>query len=268
MDRNRLLMIGAAVAALAVIAGGFLLGVQPQLQAADSASAQETSVRAQNASLVESTKTLESAYSKLDSLTTQLTSLKASIPQTGGLADLIREYNTLADKTDTTIVKIVNGDAEAYTPPAVAATATGSSSATATASPSPSATAAPTSTLPVAPAVVTSPLITAANFSAIPVSVEIKGSYAQALEFLKGLHDGPRLFLVTQVTSSVSSTETSSAASGAAAASQSPNDWTISGLVYALTDAASAKAQQQSTSTSTAAGTATDASSADTAAGK
>lgn len=264
MDRNRLLLICAALAAVVVVAGGFFLGVAPQLSSAATAKSQNHSVVSQNAALASATDELKSAYTKLDSLTTQLKVLQASVPDNGSSSELIREYYKIANSTGVTIVKIGNDDAQAYTPPASAATETPTDTASASASPSASATATPSAaaTVPVAPTVATNSKITAANFAALPVTVEVGGSYAQALAFMKGLHDGPRLFLVTAVTSSVR-TDTSS---GSTTEAQSPNDWTISGYVYALTDAASAQ-QSQQTSTSTASGTTGD-SSTDTAAGK
>jgi Tfp pilus assembly protein PilO len=261
MERNRLLLFAAGLAAVVIVAGGFFVGVQPQLSAASDARSQEATVATQNASLKAATAKLQSANKNLTSLKSQLGVLKNSVPEDGASADLIREYNSLAQSTGTTIVNITTADAVAYTPPASTvpaatptSTASASPSASATATPSPTA----TSTVPAAPVATTNTLITAANFSAIPVTVEIQGSYAQALGFMKGLHDGKRLFLVTQV---------ASAATGGAQ-NATPNDWTISGLVYALSDAASTNAQQQ-TSTSTAAGTTpTGSSSTDTAAGK
>ncbi len=47
------------------------------------------------------------------------------------------------------------------------------------------------------PAFVTNPLITAENFVAIPVSIEISGEYSAILNFVKGLQSRDRLFLVS-----------------------------------------------------------------------
>jgi Tfp pilus assembly protein PilO len=265
MDRNKLMMLAAGLAAAVVIVCGFLLGIQPQLSSADQAVKTEATVTGQNVKLQAGISALSRENGKLNSLRAHLGKLQTSVPADAAAADLIREYNSLAVSTQTSIVKITNGDAVAYAAPAPAAGAsttatTGSASPSASATPTPT----PTATTPAAPVAVSNTLITASNFSAIPVSVEIKGSYAQALAYMKGLHDGPRLFLVTAVTSGVTSdgTETSTKVS------QSPNDWTISGYVYALTDAKSAQQSQQNSSSTTAGSTTADGSSTDTAAGK
>ncbi|WP_286345936.1 hypothetical protein [Frondihabitans sucicola] len=68
--------------------------------------------------------------------------------------------------------------------------------------------------------------------------------------------------MITNVASSVTSDSDSTAATTA------PNSWTISGLVYSLTDAKTVQTQQQA-NTATATGTTpTGSSSTDTAAGK
>ena len=77
---------------------------------------------------------------------------------------------------------------------------------------------------PAAPVLVTNPKITAANFIAIPVQLAIKGPYSNVLDFVRGLQTGPRLFLVTTIT-------TKPPADKAAAGSV---DATVGGLVYVL----------------------------------
>lgn len=273
MDRNKLLMLAAALSAVVVVAGGFFLGISPKLQAVEAAHTQTATAETQNVTLTAGIGTLRSQFSKLDSLKAQLAGLSSSVPDDADSSSLIREYDLIASKTGTKVVGLTFKDAVSYTPPVATAaagdgtaTASPSASASAPASPTPTATA----TTPIAPAAASNPLITAANFSAIPVTVEIRGSYAEALSFMQGLHDGSRLFLVTSLTSAVGGDSTTSTDAGATATGpQVPNDWTIGGYIYALADATTTQ-QSQQTSTSTAAGTTTptDGSSSDTAAGK
>jgi hypothetical protein len=99
------------------------------------------------------------------------------------------------------------------------------------------------------------------------VSVSIQGTYTQGLAFLDGLRTGKRLFVSSTISyNSSSTTDTGSGASTTSAAS-TELDWTLGGLIYALTDSTTAT-QQQSTATSTAAGAASGSSTTDAAAGK
>lgn len=276
MDRNRLMMVAAAVATVVVIAGGFLLGIQPQLHATSTAQSQEDSVVAQNAALTSNLETLKSQFSTLNSLETQLNTKKKSIPDDVSSAAFITELNGIAKSTGVTISNITFGTPAAYVAP-VSSTPAATSTTSSTASPSPSASASesatatpvPSASTPASPTVATSPLITASNFSDVPVTMQIQGSYAEALVFLKGLRDGERLFLVTSIVMAKSSG--AAAATGDTATSTSPTSteptWTFGGLVYALSDSTSTTQTEQST-TAAAAGTATDGSSTDTAAGK
>ncbi|BDZ49065.1 hypothetical protein GCM10025867_13060 [Frondihabitans sucicola] len=153
MDRNKILMFVAVLAMFVVAGAGFLVGVQPQLQAADAAKAQTATTNQNNSALATGVATLRSQFSKIDSLTTQLASLTASVPADAASSTLIDEYNDIAKATDTTIVNLTFADAQAYTEP-VATTSAG---------------------VAAAPKSVTSSLITPTNFSAIPVTIQIKG---------------------------------------------------------------------------------------------
>lgn len=76
---------------------------------------------------------------------------------------------------------------------------------------------------------VTSPLITATNFAAVPASVSVTGPYSNVLDFVNGVQHGDRLFLVTNINTSQSSTGTDV-------------DAKISGLIYALVQPTAATA--------------------------
>jgi len=77
--------------------------------------------------------------------------------------------------------------------------------------------------------VASAPGITAANFAAIPVQLALTGSYDKVLDFVNGLQNGSRLFLVTAL-----STTTADATTGTAAAPPGGVDATVGGLVYVL----------------------------------
>lgn len=255
MDRNRMMLIAAALTGVVVLALGFLVGVQPQLVAASSAESQQQSVEAQNETLRASLATLETDNAKLPDLKSELATLDTSVPSQAALSSFLTELDQLAGASGTTVTGFTSSDATVYEPTTtdVAATdeAASDSGGTAAASTAPAA--------PTAPDLVTDPLVTATNFSSIPITVSIQGSYAQARDFLSKLQGGSRLFLVT--------TFASTGSSEAGDATGVPDQWTVGGLVYVLQDAAATQADQAAeTPAATAEGT--DGTSSDTAAGQ
>ncbi|MGY3262705.1 MULTISPECIES: hypothetical protein [unclassified Frigoribacterium] len=258
MDRNRMMLIAAALTGVVVLALGFLVGVQPQLVAASSAESQQQSVEAQNETLRESLATLEADNAKLPDLKSELATLDTSVPSQAALSSFLTELDQLAGASGTTVTGFTSSDATAYEPTTtdVAAPAATDAAASDAAGTAPAATAP---AAPTAPELVTDPLVTATNFSSIPITVSIQGSYAQARDFLSKLQGGSRLFLVT--------TFASTGSSEAGDATGVPDQWTVGGLVYVLQDAAATQADQAAETPATTAEGADDASS-DTAAGE
>ncbi len=224
-------MIGAALAAVVIVAFGWLLGVQPQLDAAATAGAQRQTVDQTNDRYRAVLEKLKSDHEKLPQLNAELATLAASVPADTDSSPFVKELNALAGSNGVTIQALTFSDAQSYKPvvPPAAPTPTSTPSSSATPSPSPS----PTPTAVAAPATVTNPLVTSANFFASPVQMTVRGTLASALNFIEGAQKGERLFLVT----SLSSTPTTTA--GAAAGSV---DATIGGFIYAITPASTAKA--------------------------
>lgn len=258
VDRNRMFLIAAALTGVVVLVLGFLVGVQPQLAAATAAGSQQESVEAQNAALRESLAQLEKDNAELPALKSDLATLATSIPSQAALSSFLTELDELAAASGTTITGFTSSDAVSYEPevpgPSSADTAEPDASGTAAMD---GTTAAPVA--PTAPELVTDPLVTAANFSSIPLTVSIQGSYAQARDFLGKLQGGSRLFLVTAFASTGSSEGGDTAGI--------PDQWTVGGLVYVLQDAAATQADQAAeTPAATAEGT--DGTSSDTAAGQ
>ncbi|WP_426516255.1 hypothetical protein ACPPVQ_16725 [Diaminobutyricibacter sp. McL0618] len=231
MDKNRLLMIGA-VLAIAIVGGlGYVLGVQPQLAAAQAADLQRSTIAAQNASTQDAITKMRADYGKLNELKAQLATLQTSIPSSPALDKLLSTVYLLASSTGATVTAFTPSDAVAYLPPAAPAPAP-AATGKAGSSPSPSATPAPSAapaapTAPQAPTLKSNPLITAQNFVAIPVKIGIQAPDAAALAFLDKLQNGPRLFMVTSF---------SGGGGGAATASGTASlpTYTIGGYVYVL----------------------------------
>ena len=80
------------------------------------------------------------------------------------------------------------------------------------------------------------------------MTVDIEGSYDQALDFVDRLQKGPRLFLVTTITSTEPD-EGGDGADGEAAAAPGAQTWTVGGLVFVMQDGEAAPADGDATTT-------------------
>ena len=233
MDVKRLWTIGAVLAMVVVVVAGWFLGIQPQLAEANTASQNLANAQTQNATSANSLAKLKADYEGIAGLKKSVDSLRQSVPSSAQLSAFVTELDLLGGEHQVQVKSISVADAKPYTPPVpvAVAPAAGTPGAPA-ASPSPSPSGAPVASAPVAPmapAVVTNPKITAANFVAIPVTLQVAGSYSKVLDFVKGLQAGERLFLVT--TFSTTESKESTSATGQVNAS-------VGGLVYVLLDSA------------------------------
>lgn len=227
MDRNRLWTTGAVLAMVAVVAIGWFLGIQPQLASASTASQNLATTQAQNKASSTSLAKLKSDFAGIANLKQNLAALRDSVPSSAQISALVTEVDSLAGEHQVLVTSIGVSDAKAYTPPLVApATPAAVTSSNPSPTPTPALTGAPVNApaTPTAPTLVTNPKITAANFIAIPVQLAITGPYSNVLDFVRGLQTGPRLFLVTTL-STKSSTDKAAAASV---------DATVGGIVYVL----------------------------------
>jgi Tfp pilus assembly protein PilO len=227
MTRNRLNMLLAVVAMVVVALAGFFLGVQPHLAQAASDRTDQVSVDATNRTTAAELARLKDRAKSLPAMKAELAELTTSVPSSANMSSFYGAVDGVAARAGVKVSAITTSDALAYTAPVAASTAAGtedsSASAPGEATPEPTAASTGAATGPV-----TDPAISAANFSAIPVSVSVDGSFDQALSFVGGMQDGARLFLVTTVSSSISQDSTDPAAAAA-------TTWTFGGYVYVLT---------------------------------
>lgn len=246
MSRNRLSLLVAVLASVVVAVGGFFLGVQPQLASAQSSDQQRMAAEQSNATAQRRITQLREENRSLPRKKAELAVLEGSIPSSLNQSAFYQELYDLAGTSGVTIASLTTSDAQTYAPPQ---TAEVSSSASTPAS-SPSATAAPGTapipSVPAAPTATTNSAITSANFSAVPVTVGVKGSFQQAIAYMKAVQNGKRLFLVSSIVSSSSSSSGSDAETATG-----PTTWTLSGFIYVLQDATSTKAEQSASTTST-----------------
>jgi Tfp pilus assembly protein PilO len=231
MTRNRLNMLIAVVAMVVVALAGFFLGVQPQLAQAANDRVEQTSVDATNRVTAAELARLKDRAKSLPALKAELAKLTASVPSGANMSSFYGAVDGVAASSGVKVSAITTSDAVAYTAPvaadADAEEATPEAPATATATGEPTAAA----TTPL-----TDPAISGKNFSAIPVSVSVDGSFDQALAFVGGLQDGARLFLVNTVSSSAAQDSTDQTAAPS-------TTWTFGGYVYVLTTETSTSAK-------------------------
>lgn len=206
------------LAMVVTVALGGLLVVQPQLAAAAISDQDRASVEASNLGQAAVLEQLRQDFEGIDELKAQLMPLGESVPSGTDMPAFVNQLDALAGTSQVTLTGITVADAVPYASVGAAAVAT------------PAAESGSTSTEPVAPVAgappVTSSQITAANFASLEVTVDVTGSYGNALNFISGLQTGKRLFLVTGYS-------TASAADGAGEATTDVVA-TITGLVYVL----------------------------------
>lgn len=228
---TRIWVGGCAGAALLIAAGGWFLGVQPQLDHAAQADASIPALDAQVGAVQTRVAALSKVAAKQGELEAEAVTLTKSVPATLQANTFIRRMNTIAALDAVNVQSVTVGSATAYTQPAaIAAKAAAAAAAAApAATPAPGASAsasastAPVAAAPAAPVLAAAdPSITGANFTVIPMTVVIKGTGSAGLQFVKDVQRDERLFLVTSVTTSADQDDPSAVTT------------TLAGSVYAV----------------------------------
>ncbi|OIQ85501.1 pilus assembly protein, PilO [mine drainage metagenome] len=234
--------VGGAVAlCVAILAGGWFLLVSPQRATADEVRSQTASNESQNADLTTQVASLKKKFETIDALKARLAAASATIPADAQLAELVNELNTAASSSGATILAVTPAPAQTVvlvSPEAKAVTA-GASKAAATPSPTPSATAGTSKSAPAAGTTSASTAVPQLNgFVAIPLAVEIVGSYESTKTMLDAVQlKLTRYVLVTNVTSTQLSK--TPAAQGRPSSNDGDVDMVINGYAFVLTPVAS-----------------------------
>lgn len=249
MDKNRIWVVGSVLAMCAVLALGFVLGIQPQLTAAAASNTELVAVEAANTQQAAVLDQLKKDFAGIDEVRAVLAPLNLSVPNGTEMPAFVNQLSELAGQSQVTLTGITVSEAQAYAPvvaPVVAAPAAEAPAADANANTKPAPTesavaAAPVATVGVPPVV--DPRITAANFASLGVQIQIRGNYNRVLDFVNGLQTGKRLFLVSGLStvaakSAPAETATNKTGAPSAPAADGAVDATISGLVYVLVPAA------------------------------
>lgn len=189
MTGNRLWMLGVALAAVAVIALGWVLGISPLLTQAGLASSQAKAAVAQNTAQQASLAKLKSQYDKLPQLNAELEKLQLEVPETANLDDFLDQLQAIAQSTGVSITAFTAAEGTLYGGGTAAAPAAPEPAPTATATPAPGSTSA--SSAGVAAAGITDRLFS------VPVTVAVKDTPEQIMAFTDASQKGIRFFLVT-----------------------------------------------------------------------
>lgn len=163
-----------------MIIAGWLVGIAPQLADASSANANRAAVLKQNAANEVILRKLKADYIGIDGLRKELSVLKLAVPSSGEISTFVTELNQIANRHRVTVRSISVNDAKAYAP-AVSTPGGGTSEAS----------------IPVT----TNPRITSNNFIVIPVQFSVTGDYSKVLDFVHEVQVGPRLFLISNLSS-------------------------------------------------------------------
>lgn len=217
MDKKKFWVAGALFAMVVIVGGGWLIGVAPELAALATANQNRASVELANAKNQTLLIRLKRDYQNIDALKKELDSLRAAVPASAEISTFVTALNALANSRQVTVKSISVNDAKPYTPVAEA----------------------PASTPDKAPgAAVTNPKITAANFIVIPVQFSVAGDYAKVLDFVNDVQTGSRLFFVSTLSITGSTTATGAVNREKKSVATTPEkvDSTIGGFLYVLLD--------------------------------
>lgn len=243
MNMNRLWVLGAVLLIGIVAVLGWMLGIAPKLSEAREAKAQQETVETQNTDLEAQLVTLKEQFESIDDLRDELADLRESVPSGPDMPAFVGQLGTIAEKHRVSLTQITVSDAQPYVPviaapaaevpPAEGAPA-GDSAAAPVDAAAAAAAAAEAAAAAAVPAPVVNPLVTAQNFVAVPISLEVNGRYDDVLTFVAALQKGKRLVMVT--TFKTSEEEDSGNVTG-----------TITAFVYVLLDAQAVTAAGEAT---------------------
>jgi Tfp pilus assembly protein PilO len=196
MNLTRIWIAGGAVAIAAVLAGGWLLGVQPMLAAVDDNRAQQGSVAALVSTQEHQLAELKRQDENRDLLEADVDELRAALPAEADLPALVGELADLATSAGVRITDLGTSDAQQVDVPAAGtAPAAGKDAGTATAKDAGTATAKESGKAhPAAPA---------SGTIAIPVQITATGDEDRLLAFVGRVQHAKRLLLPSGISLSL-----------------------------------------------------------------
>lgn len=219
MKSSKFRVLALSFLLVVVIIAGWLVGIAPQLADASRTNASRAAVLGQNVANEAILRKLKADYAEIDVLRNKLSVLKVAVPTSAEISTFVTELNFLANSHKVIVRSITVNDAKPYTPVELVAPTSGSETSGAGAS------------------LTTNPRVTSSNFIVIPVQFSVTGDYSRVLDFVHEVQVGPRLFLISNL-SSMGATDAKAVTSGG---QSGPNilqkvDATVGGYVYVLLD--------------------------------
>lgn len=192
MNRTRIWMIGGAIAIVAVLLGGWTLGVQPFLTTATGNNAERKSVVALNETQQVRLAELAQQNEELPKLQAEVASATAALPSTPELSTFIGQLSEIADAAHVSLTSLASTDAQslaATTDPAADPAATETDEVE-----EEDAAAVESTVESTAVAIGDSGLV------AVPLVVTVDGSLEDLYDFVGRLQEGERLITVSDLT--------------------------------------------------------------------
>lgn len=208
--------LGCGIGVVAVLAGGFFVGVQPALASAAQIDGQTETLSAQNQTSMVTLTSLSRQGAKVQDMQAEQKTLLKAVPQILKPNTFVRRVTEVAAIDNVTVQGIDPSEAVAYTAPisagasTTAAVGTNGASGTSTQS---TATAVSAGTTSSGLARV-DPSITAANFAVVPVTVQVSGEQAALLQFAHDIQTDERLFVITSISTAADDGGTSTTSYG------------------------------------------------------
>ena len=228
MTANKLWIIVLALASVVVVALGWTVGVQPQIDSAVAADQQRIAVVSENAKHAADLAQLKEQFEDIASLRRELAELRQGIPARADDDGVVDMIDAVAAQLGVTVVSVNWGESTFYQAAVSAGVAAPVAPPTGDEAEGDSATPPPVvipsedptaGVVQVAKADVDA--LTAGSLVALPVSITVNADSGQLLQFITRLSESKRLFLVTGATLTPGS-------------EQGPGASTIDGLVYFL----------------------------------
>jgi Tfp pilus assembly protein PilO len=217
---------GTVVLALVLLAGVWLLLIDPVMTRAAEDTAAAEQQRQQNDLLELEIVKLADDFTHLDEYKAELAALRLEMPVTGDGASISRELQALATGAGVTITSVAPSVPQVFVPAAAAAAPVADAAAAdATTTDGTDTTG---SAAPVAPSAVP-------GLYTVPITINTVGSYDGSVAFLRSVQSGAsRLYLVSSITAQTQ--EAQGASGGRPATAAGDVELTITGYAYVLTD--------------------------------
>jgi len=187
MTKMRQWTLLAAVAALAILAGGWFLMVSPQRSKASDLRSQVDAQLSTNQGLQSQLTALQAQHKDVPKVQAQLSKLAVQMPDNPGLPGLIRQLSAAADDAGVDLVSLAPAAPQLQTTSTAAVAASGAAAA-----------AAPATSASSAAATARTTGSSVGRLAAIPVTINVNGGYFQIEQFLSNLEALKRSLLVSQ----------------------------------------------------------------------